>query len=86
MRSWRMLCIALRLAWPHLLAPWRSPLLRWRMETYGVTDASGRLLSAREIDAGIFLRFIVSRRRELLQFLRWAAELDAASPRVQSRK
>ena len=74
---WRMLCIALRLAWPHLLTPWRSPLLRWRMETYGVTDSCGRLLSAHEIDARIFLRFIVSRRRELLQFLRWAAELDS---------
>jgi len=47
------------------------------METYGVTDASGRLLSARDIDAAVFLRFIVSRRRELLQFLRWAAALDS---------
>ena len=73
----RMLWVALRLCWPHLLTPWRSPLLRWRMETYGVADASGRLLSARDIDAAVFLRFVVTRRQELLQFLRWAATLDS---------
>ena len=34
----RMLGIAVSLAWPHLLTPWRSPLLRWRIETYGIRD------------------------------------------------
>ena len=69
----RMLLIALRLAGPDLLRPWRSPLLRWRMETYGVCDASGRLLRAEEIGRAQCLRFLVASRRPLLGFLRWAA-------------
>ena len=71
----RMAGVACRLAWPHLLAPWRSPLLRWRMETYGVTDTSGRLLHAEELTPGKMLAFTVQRRRALLRFLRWAALL-----------
>ena len=71
----RMFWIALRLAWPHVLTPWRSPLLRWRMETYGVTDASGRLLHAEELTPRRMLAFTVRRRSALLRFLRWAALL-----------
>ena len=41
--SWfRMLRVAFRLAWPDILTPWRSPLIRWRAETYGVQDEHGR--------------------------------------------
>jgi hypothetical protein len=71
----RMLVVPLRLAWPYLLTPWRSPLLRWRMETYGVLDAHGKLLSAFEITPGRFFRFIFQRRLALFRFLRWAASL-----------
>jgi len=71
----RMIRIAIRLAWPHLLAPWRSPLLRWRMETYGIRDAQGRLISACEITALQFFHFVLRQRRELIHFLRWAARL-----------
>ena len=71
----RMLVVAIRLAWPHLLTPWRSPLLRWRIETYGLRDARGRLLHAEEISASQFLRFTLDRRAQLLSFLRWAASL-----------
>lgn len=71
----RMVWIAVRLAWPHLLTPWRSPLLRWRMETYGITDGSGKLLHAEELTPGIMLAFTLRRRGELLRFLRWAATL-----------
>jgi hypothetical protein len=71
----RMLVVALRLVGPCWLAPWRSPLLRWRMETYGVTDASGRLLHAGEIRARTFLTFVIQRRVALMRFLRWAALL-----------
>ena len=71
----RMFLIALRLAWPYLLTPWRSPLLRWRLETYGVRDAHGRFLHAEEITPSRFLRFAVRERRALCQFLRWAASL-----------
>ncbi len=70
-----MILVAARLARPHLLTPWRSPLLRWRMETYGITDARGKLLHAEELTPGLMLAFTVRRRGELLRFLRWAATL-----------
>lgn len=71
----RMIWVALRIAWPDLLAPWRSPFLRWRMETYGITNASGRLLHAEELTAGDMFRFLLMRRQALARFLRWAAAL-----------
>ena len=72
----RMGAVALRLAWPDLARPWRSPLLRWRMETYGIRDEQGRVLSAEAIDARQFGRFLVAHRVELARFLRWAATLQ----------
>ena len=71
----RMLAVAIRLSWPDLLTPWRSPLLRWRMETYGLRDEQGRLLHAEHITPSRFFRFTVDRRAALLRFLRWAASL-----------
>ncbi len=71
----RMILVALRLAGPYLLMPWRSPLLRWRMETYGVCDEQGRLLHANDLTAARFFRFTLSHRRALGHFLRWAASL-----------
>ena len=71
----RMLLVALRLAWPTLLTPWRSPLLRWRMETYGLLDERGRLLHAEEITPARFFRFLFRHRDALARFLRWAAAL-----------
>ena len=71
----RMGLVALRLAGGFLLTPWRSPLLRWRMETYGALDAQGRLLHAEEITPWRFFAFSVRHRRALLRFLRWAASL-----------
>ena len=71
----RMIAVALRLSWPHLLTPWRSPLLRWRIETYGLHDEQGRLLHAEEITPARFLRFTLSQRTALLAFLRWASQL-----------
>ena len=74
--SWyRMSCVALRLAGPYVLTPWRSALLRWRLETYGLTDASGRLLHADDVTPVRFVRFVLQRRRALWHFLRWAARL-----------
>ena len=75
MRVFRMMLVAWRLARPHLLTPWRSPLLRWRMETYGVTDDQGRLLHADDITPARFVRFLLLRRHALLRFLSWAATL-----------
>ena len=70
-----MVLVALRLAWPSLLTPWRSPVVRWRMETYGVCDAEGRLLHAEEVTAARFVRFCLSHRVALRRMVRWAALL-----------
>lgn len=72
---WRMLRVACRLTWPYVLTPWRSPLLRWRMETYGATDEQGRLLTAHDITPRRFVHFVLHHRAELLRFLRWAAQV-----------
>lgn len=71
----RMLLIAWRLSWPDVLTPWRSPLLRWRMETYGVVGGDGRPLHADEMTVRQFARFAVTHRGPLVRFLRWAASL-----------
>ena len=71
----RMIRVACRLAWPFLLTPWRSPLIRWRMETYGALDAHGRLLHAGELGVAHFLQFTSRHRAALARFLRWAATL-----------
>ena len=52
----------------HRLRPWRSPDLRWRLETY-----SG--LHAEEISAGDFWRFLVSERGQILRYVRWLSEM-----------
>lgn len=70
-----MVWVAVRLAWPDLVRPWRSPLLRWRLETFGVVDASGRLLHAEQITPRVFFRFFMRHRAALCRFLRWAANL-----------
>jgi hypothetical protein len=53
----------------HRLMPWRSPYLRWRIETYWGLHADA--IGFRE-----FLRFGWEHRRELLRFLRWAGRMD----------
>jgi hypothetical protein len=50
------------------LAPWRSPYLRWRMETYWGTPAE-------EITFGGFWRFSWRHRAEFSRFLRWAERM-----------
>ncbi len=47
------------------LRPWRSPYLRWRMETYWGTPAE-------QIGFGDFWRFVWQRRADLARLLRWA--------------
>lgn len=75
MIAWRMLLITYRLVGPYWFAPWRSPLLRWRMETYGLADAQGNMLSAQAITPTQFLAFCWTHRRALGAFLRWSATL-----------
>ena len=50
------------------LCPWRSPLLKWRIETY-----SG--IPAEQITFMVFWRFIWNERRELWNFLAWGAQM-----------
>jgi hypothetical protein len=53
----------------HRLAPWRSPYLRWRMETY-----SG--LKMDKIGFVEFWGFMLRERKQLRRFLKWTAEMD----------
>jgi hypothetical protein len=64
---------ALRFLWNstrgHHFRPWRSPYVRWRIETF-----SG--LHAEEITFGVFLRFVWRERGRLLHFLHWCGEMS----------
>ena len=51
------------------LRPWRSPYLRWRIETYAGIPAG-------EIQARDFWRFLWRERENLLRFLRWASRME----------
>ena len=64
-----MLGLLWRMSRGYRLQPWRSPYLRWRIETYWG-------LHAEAIDFNQFWRFVWSRRRDLLRFLRWAERMD----------
>ena len=81
----RMLLTAWRLSWPYPLTPWRSPLLRWRLETYGVTDEAGCLLHADELGARMMWRFLWRHGAAVSRFLRWAAELNRPPRRLWRR-
>lgn len=50
------------------LWPWRSPYLRWRVETYGGLDAN-------DITFTRFWNFVWTERRELVRYLRWAGRM-----------
>ncbi len=49
--------------------PWRSPYLRWRIETY-----SG--VPAERIGCKDFFRFVWGERRSLLRYTRWAERMS----------
>ncbi len=56
------------------LRPWRSPYVRWRMETYwGVPAAS--------IGFRDFVSFAWRHRSEMLRFLRWADRMERETRR-----
>jgi hypothetical protein len=56
------------------LTPWRSPYLRWRIETYWGWHAE-------HITFGQFWCFLWRERREFSRFLEWAERMKAASRR-----
>ncbi len=53
----------------HRVAPWRSPYLKWRIETY-----SG--LKMKQIGFLEFWGFMWRERHNLMRFLRWTLEMD----------
>ncbi len=60
---------ALRYFWVaskgYRLRPWKSPYLRWRLETYFGKEAA-------ELDAGKFFGLLWRERAQLKRFLAWA--------------
>jgi hypothetical protein len=61
-----MLRVMWRLARGYRLRPWRSPYLRWRIETYWGLQADA-------IDRRTFWQFAWEHRDELRRYLKWAA-------------
>ena len=60
--------------------PWRSPYLRWRMETYWGFDAG-------EITFAQFWGLMWRQRWEMLRYLRWAARMNAVrNPSARAKK
>ena len=58
-----------RLTHGYRLRPWRSPYLRWRMETYWGVHAE-------RIGCGEFWKFVWAHRADLLRYMHWAARLS----------
>lgn len=72
---------ALRYYWTtakgYRLRPWKSPYIRWRLETFfgpGVEEAQG----------WAFFMLLWRERARMRRFLRWAAERRAAQSRARS--
>jgi hypothetical protein len=70
-----MLGLLWRMSKGYRLRPWRSPYLRWRIETYWG-------LHAERIRPAEFCCFVWQHRAGLLQFLKWADRMEAASRRT----
>ena len=62
---------ALRYYWitakGYRLRPWKSPYIRWRLETF-----FGR--EAEDVDAGRFFQLLWRQRGQLRRFLKWTEE------------
>jgi hypothetical protein len=64
-----MIRLLWRMSRGYRLTPWRSPYLKWRIETYWG-------LHAERIGFREFMSFTWTRRRDLLRFLRWAERME----------
>ena len=53
----------------HRFRPWRSPYLRWRVETFSGLDAD-------RLGAAAFLAFCWRQRGSLWRFLRWTGQMN----------
>jgi hypothetical protein len=65
-----MLRVLWQLTRGYRMSPWRSPYLRWRMETYWG-------LHADQIGFADFWLFVWQRRADLWRYLRWAGRRGA---------
>jgi hypothetical protein len=66
---WQILHLLWNATRGHRLAPWRSPYLRWRIETYcGVKMSQVGFLE--------FWGFMWRERSELLRYLKWTAQME----------
>ena len=74
-----MLRVLWRLTRGYRLRPWKSPYLRWRIETYSGLDA-------RSIGFWSFWRFSWRERRNLFRYLRWAARMTAPAEMKSSTR
>ena len=74
-----MLRVLWRLTRGYRLRPWKSPYLRWRIETYSGLDA-------RSVGFWDFWRFAWRERRNLFRYLRWAARMSASRGRLPPAK
>ena len=74
---------ALRFVWQasrgYRLRPWRSPYLRWRIETYSGIDAGS-------VDASAFRQFVWRERSSLRRYLRWVGEMRSGSGSATPRR
>jgi hypothetical protein len=74
-----MILYVLRFCWVatrgYRLRPWRSPYLRWRIETY-----SG--IPAESVTFNVFWSFLWKERKGLWRFLQWGADLR----RIEKRR
>jgi hypothetical protein len=64
-----MIAVLWRVTRGYRLRPWRSPYLRWRLETYWGIPADR--IAFRE-----FWELAAARRRDFLRYLYWAARMD----------
>jgi hypothetical protein len=70
-----MILLLWRLTRGYRLRPWKSPYLRWRLETYWGVHAD-------QVTFRQFWSLTWRERRALLRYLRWAAEMNRESHRV----
>jgi hypothetical protein len=68
-----MLTLLWRLTSGYRFRPWRSPYLRWRIETYWGIHAG-------QIKFSAFWKFVGAHWRDLVRYLCWAAKMRRACP------
>ena len=66
-----------RLAQGYRLRPWRSPLVRWRLETFFGIHAD-------QLTRRRFFTLLWRDRRQIRRFLAWAAEMEQRVAESQS--